>query len=83
MRTVVKASFLLRCCSVQGLSPMHDAARCRATSNLYTVAVQNSCTNIPLAANKAQKDGTILAKRHFKPSHTSVRPPGSSGLVRP
>lgn len=61
---------------------MHNAARCRAKSNLYTVVVRNSCTNVPLAADKAQKDGTILAKRHFKPSHTSVRPPGSSGVLR-
>lgn len=83
MRTVVKASFFCSAVAASRFEPMHDAARCRARSNLYTVAVQNSSTNIPLAADKAQKDGTILAKRHFKPSHTSVRPPGSSGLIKP
>jgi len=32
----------------------------RARSNLYSVAVRNSCTNIPLAAAGAQEDETIL-----------------------
>ena len=32
----------------------------RARSNLYSVAVRNSCTNFPLAAAGAQEDETIL-----------------------
>jgi len=39
---------------------LHDAARFRARSTSHTVAAQDGCTNIPLAAAGAQAGETIL-----------------------
>src|SRR5713101_7515057 len=52
----------------------HDTARFRARSNSHPVAVRDGCTNIPLAAGKAQEDETLLQIRLFKPYRISVRP---------
>jgi hypothetical protein len=51
-------------CGIHGLSPIaRRGSFIRARSNLYTVAVRDSSTNIPLAADKAQEDDTILHQR--------------------
>src|SRR5271163_3202066 len=54
-----------------------DAARFRARSTSHTVAVRDGCTNIPLAAGRAQEDENLSRKRRFRPRLASVRPPGS------
>src|SRR5271170_7163429 len=59
------------------LSPLADAARFRARSTSHTVAVRDGCTNIPLAAGRAQEDENLSRKRRFRPRLASVRPPGS------
>src|ERR1700680_5250155 len=56
---------------------LHDAARFRARSTSHTVAVRDGCTNIPLAAGRAQEDETHTRKRRFRPWPASVRRPGS------
>src|SRR5271157_1317675 len=56
---------------------LHDAARFRARSTSHTVAVRDGCTNIPLAAGRAQEDENLSRKRRFRPRLASVRPPGS------
>jgi hypothetical protein len=43
-----------------GRAHLNDAARQRARSTLYTVAVQDGCTNIPRSAGRAQDGETIL-----------------------
>src|SRR5208283_4094358 len=53
--------------------------RCRARSTSHTVAVRDGCTNIPLAAGRAQEDENLSRKRLFRPRLASVRPPGSVG----
>ena len=57
---------------------LHDAARFRARSTSHSVAVHDGCTNIPLAAGKAQEDGNHSRKRRFRPWLASVRLPGSA-----
>ena len=42
---------------------LHDAARFRARSTSHSVAVHDGCTNIPLAAGKAQEDENHSRKR--------------------
>ena len=59
------------------LSLLGDAARFRARSTSHTVAVRDGCTNIPLAAGRAQEDENLSRKRRFRPRLASVRPPGS------
>jgi hypothetical protein len=56
----------------------HDAARFRAGSTSHSVAVHDGCTNIPLAAGKAQEDENHSRKRRFRPWLASVRLPGSA-----
>src|ERR1700692_1532234 len=56
---------------------LRDAARFRARSTSHTVAVRDGCTNIPLAAGRAQEDENLSRKRRFRPRPASVRPPGS------
>jgi len=56
---------------------LRDAARFRARSTSHTVAVRDGCTNIPLAAGRAQEDENLSRKRRFRPRLASVRPPGS------
>src|ERR1700680_4400189 len=56
---------------------LHDAARFRARSTSHTVAVRDGCTNIPLAAGRAQEDENHSRKRRFRPWPASVRRPGS------
>ena len=52
----------------------------RSTS--HTVAARDGCTNIPLAAGRAQKDENHSRKRRFRPWLASVRRSGSpSGLI--
>jgi hypothetical protein len=46
---------------IRVLNPVHDAARFRARSTSHTVAVQDGCTKIPLAAAGAQAGETILS----------------------
>ena len=50
---------------IHGMTRLHDAARYRARSNLYTVAVQDSCTNIPLAADKGSSGRDHSARAAF------------------
>jgi hypothetical protein len=57
---------------------LYDAARFRALSTSHTVAADDGCTNIPLAACRAQEDENHSRKRHFRPWLASVRPPGSA-----
>src|SRR5260221_14752741 len=57
---------------------LYDAARFRARSTSHTVAADDGCTNIPLAACRAQEDENHSRKRHFRPWLASVRPPGSA-----
>jgi hypothetical protein len=57
---------------------LQDAARFRARSTSHSVAVHDGCTNIPLAAGKAQEDENHSRKRRFRPWFASVRPPGSA-----
>jgi hypothetical protein len=55
---------------------------CRARSNSHTVAVRNGCTNIPLAAGKAQEDETILqigCSSHAILRFVTLDPPGLIG----
>src|ERR1700729_1418164 len=59
------------------LARLRDAARFRARSTSHTVAVCDGCTNIPLAAGRAQEDENLSRKRRFRPRLASVRPPGS------
>src|SRR5271165_2548403 len=47
----------------------------RSTS--HTVAARDGCTNIPLAAGRAQKDENHSRKRRFRPWPASVRRSGS------
>src|SRR5271157_1786420 len=56
---------------------LRDAARFRARSTSHTVAVRDGCTNIPLAAGRAQEDENLSRKRLFRPRLASVRRPGS------
>jgi hypothetical protein len=56
---------------------LRNAARFRARSTSHTVAVRDGCTNIPLAAGRAQEDENLSRKRPFRPRLASVRPPGS------
>ena len=56
---------------------MHDAARFRARSTSHTVAVPDGCTNIPLAAGRAQEDENHSRKRRFRPRPASDHRPGS------
>ncbi|HEX3500774.1 MAG TPA: hypothetical protein VHT04_15765, partial [Stellaceae bacterium] len=56
----------------------HDAAHFRARSTSHTVAAHSGCTNIPLAAGRAQEDENHSRKRRFRPWLASVRPPGSA-----
>src|ERR1700680_2735559 len=56
---------------------LHDAARFRARSTSHTVAVRDGCTNIPLAAGRAQEDEKHSRKRRFRPWPASFRRPGS------
>ena len=53
----------------------------RARSNSYPVAVRDGCTNIPLAAGRAQEDETIL-ESGIQAKRRSVRPPGSARTDR-
>src|SRR5580693_9290786 len=62
---------------IQGLSPIAQPGRFRARSTSHTVAVRDGCTNIPLAAGRAQEDENLSRKRRFRPRLASVRPPGS------
>ena len=58
----------------------HDAARCRARSNLYTVAVRDSCTNIPLAADKGSgRTGPFCLQDHSLTRSSHRDPPGLMG----
>src|SRR5438105_10142092 len=50
----------------------------RARSTSHSVAVHDGCTDIPLAAGKAQEDENHSRKRRFRPWLASVRPPGSA-----
>jgi hypothetical protein len=56
---------------------LRDATRFRARSTSHTVAVCDGCTNIPLAAGRAQENENLSRKRRFRPRFASVRPPGS------
>jgi len=62
---------------IQGLSPIAQPGRFRTRSTSHTVAVRDGCTNIPLAAGRAQEDENLSRKRRFRPRIASVRPPGS------
>jgi hypothetical protein len=44
----------------QGLSPIAQPGRSRTRSTSHSVAIRNGCSNIPLAADGAQEDETIL-----------------------
>jgi|SRR5277367_35917 len=55
---IVTLQFLLR--YPRSEPNQKDSARFRARSNSHSVAVRDGCTNIPLAAGKAQKDETLL-----------------------
>src|ERR1700724_549442 len=59
-------------------SPFSAVFRSRALSTSHTVAADDGCTNIPLAACRAQEDENHSRKRHFRPWLASVRPPGSA-----
>jgi hypothetical protein len=48
------------CFGIQGLSPIARPGRFLARSTSHSVAVRDGCTNIPLAADGAQEDETIL-----------------------
>gem|GEM_PF-4361878 len=63
---------------IRGPSPLHDAAHFRARSTLHTVAVQNGCTRIPLAAGKGSGGRDHSHFRRFRPWGSEVRPPGSA-----
>jgi hypothetical protein len=57
---------------------LHDAARFRARSTSHTVAAQDGCTKIPLAAGRGSGGRNHSVDRHFRPWLLSVRPPGSA-----
>jgi hypothetical protein len=48
------------CFGIRGLSPIARPGRFLARSTSHSVAVCDGCTNIPLAADGAQEDETIL-----------------------
>src|ERR1700732_359844 len=62
---------------IQGLSPIAQPGRFRTRSTSHSVAIRNGCTNIPLAADRAQEDENLSRNRRFRPRIASVRPPGS------
>ena len=45
---------------------LYDATRFRALSTSHTVAADDGCTNIPLAACRAQEDENHSQKRRLK-----------------
>jgi hypothetical protein len=58
---------------------LHDAARFRARSTSHSVAALGGCTNIPLAAVRAQEDETNLEYGflgHAKVRFVHLDPPG-------
>src|SRR5271166_4200827 len=57
---------------------LQNAARFRARSTSHTVAVQDGCTKIPLAAGRGSGGRNHSVDRHFRPWLLSVRPPGSA-----
>jgi hypothetical protein len=60
---------------------LHDTARFRARSTSHSVAVHDGCTNIPLAAGKAQETRTILESGVSGPGllrFVHLDPPGLS-----
>jgi len=65
------------CPASEVLSPIAQPGRFRTRSTSHTVAVRDGCTNIPLAAGRAQEDENLSRKRRFRPRLASVRPPGS------
>jgi hypothetical protein len=73
------ASFLLRCLRHPWSEPDGMTRLvARARSTLYTVAVRNSSTNIPLAADKGSGGRDHSAWRHLRPRFGPARPPGST-----
>src|SRR5277367_2214510 len=65
------------CFGIEGLSPIAQPGRLRTRSTSHSVAIRNGCTNIPLAAVRAQEDENLSRKRRSRPRPASVRPPGS------
>jgi len=55
---------------IQGLSPLRNC-RYRTRSNSHSAAVRDGCTKIPLAADGAQENETILESGFL--SHASLR----------
>src|ERR1700680_3386067 len=62
---------------IQGLSPIAQPGRLRTRSTSHSVAIRNGCTNIPLAAGRAQEDENLSRKLRSRRRIASVLPPGS------
>jgi hypothetical protein len=60
------------CLGIQGLSPIARPGGFLARSNSHSVAIRDGCTHIPLTADGAQEDKTILNDGVERPRYDSI-----------